>query len=390
MSTTVVSTGPALPSQFSSIKKSTERFYRPELDVLRFLAFFSVFVFHSRFLIRPLSSGVDVIARMGAYGMCLFFFLSSYLITELLLRERGKNGTIHVGAFFLPRILRIWPLYFAFIGFTIFFGYLNPRFRVDLHRVIALVSLAGNWYMAKHGPDFSPAAPLWSISLEEQFYLVWPFLAKLGGSRALRTTSVLLLPFAWLILALNGGVVEETHESIWCNSFVQFQFFALGALTALGLHHRPPRWTNLTRLSLLLAGVSAWYATSWLSHVRYAQGIPGFSLATGYVLIGAGCVCFLLGLLGLSCDVIPRWAVYLGQISYGLYVFHWLDLRLINTGLGRMARHFAILQHAVVFDTAEFSLSLLVTIGLAALSYQLYEHRFLKLKERFAFIKSRA
>jgi peptidoglycan/LPS O-acetylase OafA/YrhL len=348
-----------------------------------------VFVFHSRFFVGPRSSGIGVIAGMGAYGMCLFFFLSSYLITELLLRERAKTGTIHMRAFFVRRILRIWPLYFAFIGFTIGLGHVYPGFRVDLPRVIALISLAGNWYMAKHGPDSSPAAPLWSISLEEQFYLVWPFLAKFGGSRALGAVSVLLLPLAWLILAMHGGVKDDTNQAIWCNSFVQFQFFAVGALTALGLNHRSPAWTNLTRLWFLLAGISAWSAASWLCNGKYVGAIPAFALVAAYILIGAGCVCLLLGLLGISCAVIPRWAVYLGQISYGLYVFHWFELRLVSIALDKLGRHLAILRHAKVHDTVEVSLALLVTIGVAALSYRFYEYRFLKLKERFAFVKSR-
>jgi peptidoglycan/LPS O-acetylase OafA/YrhL len=353
------------------------------------VAFVSVFVFHSRFFVGSRSSGIGVIAGMGAYGMCLFFFLSSYLITELLLRERAKTGTIHVRAFFVRRILRIWPLYFAFIGFTICLGHLHPRFRVDLPRVIALISLAGNWYMAKHGPDSSPAAPLWSISLEEQFYLVWPFLAKFGGRRGLGTISVLLLPSAWLILAMHGGVKDDTNQAIWCNSFVQFQFFALGALTALRLNHRSPCWTNLTRCCLLLGGISAWSVASWLCNGKYVGCIPAVALVATYILIGGGCVCLLLGLLGLSCAVIPRWAVYLGQISYGLYVFHWFDLRLVSTGLEKFGGHLAILQHAKVHDMAEVSVALLVTIGVAALSYRFYEYRFLRLKERFAFVKSR-
>jgi peptidoglycan/LPS O-acetylase OafA/YrhL len=260
MSATLVST--VIPSKISA-----ERFYRPELDVLRFIAFFSVFNFHSAFFMRTHFPGQEVLAGMGAYGMCLFFFLSSYLITELLLRERAKSHTVHIRAFFIRRILRIWPLYFAFIGFTILLGHFYPRFGIELPRVIALVFLAGNWYMAGYGSDPGPAGPLWSISLEEQFYLVWPFLAKFGGSKALGIISTLLIPVAWLVLALHGGVSGYTHPNIWCNSFVQFQFFAMGALTALGLHHHSPSWNHWKRISILFAGACAWFAASWLSHV---------------------------------------------------------------------------------------------------------------------------
>src|SRR5580704_3548587 len=99
-------------------------FYLPELDGLRFFAFLAVFIYHSVAPLPALSPETGhffalghAILRSGCYGVDLFFTLSAYLITELLMRERARTGRINVAAFYIRRMFRIWPLYFAFLGF---------------------------------------------------------------------------------------------------------------------------------------------------------------------------------------------------------------------------------------------------------------------------------
>src|SRR5579859_4496379 len=111
-----VATDFAVPCITLSAKPS---FYRPELDVLRFFAFLAVFVYHTLYvpLDHLVGRGVPTwfaqlqvsISRAGAYGVDLFFALSAYVITELLLREKAHRGTLDVKAFYIRRILRIWP-----------------------------------------------------------------------------------------------------------------------------------------------------------------------------------------------------------------------------------------------------------------------------------------
>src|SRR5579859_3569851 len=95
---------------------SSRRYYRPELDALRFFAFLAVFAFH-RMDYVPTDPVKDVwayrIGSVGAFGVPVFFLLSAFLITELLVRERVSTGRVHIRSFYARRILRIWPLYFA-------------------------------------------------------------------------------------------------------------------------------------------------------------------------------------------------------------------------------------------------------------------------------------
>jgi peptidoglycan/LPS O-acetylase OafA/YrhL len=247
---------------------SAARFYRPELDVLRLLAFLLVFMNHAGLDLTHLHSGplfkaLDVTIKSMHYGLCMFFFLSSYLISELLQMERERTGSVHLKAFYIRRILRIWPLYFVFllvvgVGCSIFVGW-----KVEPARLAAFTFLLGNWYTAAHGLGDTPIYPLWSISVEEQFYVLWPFLAKFGGIRALVGASIVLLPVAaisLLVLTLHGASREG---QVWMNSFVQFLFFALGALLASVLKRRTPQLPSLGRVALFCSGLATWVIATY-------------------------------------------------------------------------------------------------------------------------------
>jgi len=154
-----------------------ERFYLPAVDILRFLAFFAVFSFH--FSPLPVYRWQPSIARSivsaGQFGVDLFFALSAYLITRLLLSERATSGELHIGSFYARRILRIWPLYFFFLCLAALLSYwrfLPGAFETRPIYFITFFAFVGNFTCSYLGyPQFF-LAPLWSISVEEQFYLL--------------------------------------------------------------------------------------------------------------------------------------------------------------------------------------------------------------------------
>src|SRR6478752_213765 len=152
--TTVADTVPAMAGvKARGCSENSERFYRPELDVLRFFAFLGVFIFHtaprtmdfydSARYPHWLSSLLIPTFGAGAYGVDLFFALSAYLITNLLLRERSATGALDLRGFYLRRILRIWPLYLAFVAFAAVFAALVPEQHLPMKYVIGYSLLAG-------------------------------------------------------------------------------------------------------------------------------------------------------------------------------------------------------------------------------------------------------
>ncbi len=207
-----MSTTAAVLTEVERPRAAVDSFYRPGLDILRALAFLLVFVAHGLVAELDKSTQLGAIGRAGEFGVCVFFFLSSYLITELLLREKRETGTIHIPAFYVRRILRIWPLYFAMIGVGSFYGLFSPAHSVSLAWGAALMLLFTNWYTAGHGYPPGFLFPLWSISLEEQFYLAWPCLVKYLSPGSLLGISTVLMTTAYLTLArlLHQGTMPRS------------------------------------------------------------------------------------------------------------------------------------------------------------------------------------
>jgi peptidoglycan/LPS O-acetylase OafA/YrhL len=366
-------------------ERKPSRYYRPELDALRFFAFLCVFQHHV-----PLTLGLDrifpaqvrALQEAGAYGVCLFFLLSAYLITELLCKERDATNSVHLKAFYIRRVLRIWPLYFAFLGFGVIFGLVMPHFRVEPYRVLAFLLLAGNWYSSYFGWTVNPISPLWSISVEEQFYLLIPTIMKYGGRRAIWATSAFFLVASYGVLAWMGQHNTSVNVKVWANSLVQFQFFAAGCMLALGLRTRVPKLKGYWRVACVGGGVALWMAsTNVTRHIDIHPG--GARLCAMYGMVLTGTVLIFMGFLGLKASLIPKGLRYLGQISYGLYVFHEFVGEVVSFAAKRW-------PHLGLRGSPFSGLpDLVLTIGLAAFSYQFLERPFLRLKERYTFIKSR-
>ncbi|HOO67414.1 MAG TPA: acyltransferase [Bacteroidales bacterium] len=152
---------------------SEQIFYYPELDGLRFLAFFLVFVHHQN-LFRNVPY-LSTLKEFGWVGVDLFFALSAFLFTRLLVAEYNKTQSISFKKFYLRRIFRIWPIYFIFIGFALacFVVLRNGELTRDINiRLIGLLAFSDNIFTAVKGYIPLPwANHLWTIAYEEQFYL---------------------------------------------------------------------------------------------------------------------------------------------------------------------------------------------------------------------------
>lgn len=190
------------------------------------------------------------------------------------------------------------------------------------------------------------------------------------------------LVLSYGVLAWLGQRDTEVNVGVWTNSFVQFQFFAAGCILALVLRARVPKLRTYWRPAMLACGLLFWMAATRAT--RHVPAHPGAGpLCLMYALILAGAVIIFLAFLGINASLVPKPLRYLGQISYGLYVFHYF----IADAITAVAKRWP----ASGLRSSPFSgiLDLALTIGLAALSYNFFERTFLKLKERYTFIKSK-
>ena len=371
------------------------RFYRPELDALRSLAFFFVFLCHA--LPTP-HEGQRVVGtphvllenfrEAGNFGVCLFFFLSSFLITELLRREQLRTGMIHLKAFYVRRSLRIWPLYFSVIALTSIVGLRSATIHMSRATALAFIFFVVNWFEIFQRKVSIPLSWLWSISVEEQFYLSWPLLAKLGGVRAVAIASVICIPVSAIAIVLANDWQGHPSSTVWLNSVVQFQFFACGALVAIVAANSQWAIRVFQRAFLAGFGLLLWIVASSYCELKQPDAIvPSSKLVLGYVLVALGCVCIFAATLGIENP--PSALVYLGKISYGLYVFHEFALSGMTSVRHHLEHAEGFTSHSAVLFALDRIFALLATIFLAALSYRYLEKPFLRFKDRFAIVRSR-
>jgi peptidoglycan/LPS O-acetylase OafA/YrhL len=374
----------------------TERVYFPELDGLRFVAFMMVFLFHGGvprlLLVRLIGRTAGrAFTYNGGYGVQLFFILSGYLITALLLREEARFGRIALRAFWIRRILRIWPLYYLLVvvGFVLMpaiLGHLGTPSYDQLLRIhlLPFLGFLGNWSMALIVPvPYDWISVLWSVCVEEQFYLIVPLLIALVASKYRRALVALLIVGSIALRAMLAQHPDGEHTIVY-NTFAQFDTLASGVMLALVLG-----WDrNRARLTLWLRWLQwpLFFLIAWgMTQPSLGRGTPwhrtwdfvwAWLCGTGIVLVavwGRGWVRAVLSYAPI---------VWLGKISYGLYMYHEIAIWARNRFVNRID-WFPNRDELVAIGT------LALTIAIAAVSYYGYERQFLIMKRRWTRVPSR-
>ena len=239
--------------------------------------------------------------------------------------------------------------------------------------------LAGNWYIVFHGFPSSVIFPLWSVSIEEQFYITWPAVVRKVSQTGILVCAGLLLAVA-TAARIYLGVVHTWESQVWCNTFVQLDPIALGILLAVLLRGEVPRFSRLPRLALLAVGVTGMALGSLYFGIKN-DPLTTTRLVLGYPSVAIGGALVLLSVLrnGATSN---RWLVYLGRISYGLYVFHVLGLLISDYVVQDQTA--SLLRY-----TLRVGVALAATIAMSAISFRWLETPFLRLKQRFAHVLSR-
>jgi len=374
-----------------------ERYYRPELDVLRLFAFLFVFFVH-RLDLAPIDPTKYYwayhISLVGNYGVPLFFFLSAFLITELLTREQVQFDTVNVKSFYIRRMLRIWPLYFLFFFGIVLLTSTTSVFgsKIPLNAQMAFSLFSGNWYITFNKWQSYCINPLWSVSVEEQLYILLPLVIFFAGKRGLKIFSFCALIVAYIAIIYYALRPTEKFSGQWTNSFVQFQFFSAGILLSVYLKGWQPNWSFFSRIGMFILGYICWLVASMVCEINADS--PHLATVTqsitGWLLVLTGVICFFMSLYGADSKFMPKILVYLGRISYGMYVCHitmyWIIFSIFKNELAAFCNMLGIDAWK---NLVGIIIAFISTIIFATLSYHFFEQPFLRLKKKYTLIQSR-
>ena len=364
--------------------------YFPNLNGLRFVAALLVIIHH----IEQIKSIYDiknnwnsgVIQILGEQGVSLFFVLSGFLITYLLLEEEKQTNTIKLNDFYVRRILRIWPLYFL-IGFLalvvlpqiplfIMPGYGHDFIYRHLPTKIILFLLFLPNLMPFLGGIIPYASQTWSIGTEEQFYLMWPLLLK----------NIRKYRIALMLSIIVGYIV--TARALWSShtDFLPFKYYisgywslfnidlmAIGGLLAILLHTHS-RYLKIIRNNIVF------YASLGIVFYMFKQA---FMLEHIYKEIYA--LFYGLIILNFASNQNIHFSLeagifkYLGKISYGLYMYHPIAIVLAVQ---------LALRSGLTSNIFIYPVSILLAIALAGFSYKYVESFFLKRKLHYSTVRS--
>ena len=368
----------------------------PALDGLRGLAILAIFLFHyaGGGPQNPSTLPLKVMygfTRFGWAGVDLFFVLSGFLITGILYDT--KDDPRYFRNFYLRRSLRIFPVYYSFVLVIGILGALaGARWTIGDLSFLAYVGYPA----ALIRPELIPDTPLirithlWSLCVEEQFYLVWPFLIfMLSSSRR-----ILLLCGAYVSLALGMRLlIWQTGwlSPEWAITFLPFRMDSLALGGALAILVRGPRIDTVTQVAPVILG-SAGVCLFGLCLIAPSTAYTDSSMWTlGFTLISL--VSASLVLLALRPGGFVRWLFSgrilrtFGKYSYGMYVYHFPLMVLLTP----MRNPLLSVLGSEVLAKATFVLaSLAINFALALASFRYFESPILKLKSRFDYDRNSA
>ena len=346
----------------------------PQLDALRAFAVAAVAVSHW-------TPGPFGRVLPWGTGVQLFFVLSGFLITGILLRSRpaelGLPMTSVLRVFYMRRILRIFPVYYGVLAFALVFGVGDIESTWSWH-----VPYLSNIYYATHGHGNAVSDPflhLWSLSVEEQFYLLWPLVALVASQRTLAHILHVALVAS---LAFRVGIAHVAPEipSIRYLTPSCVDAFAVGGLIAHAQHYRSWRgvrqlvrayvWIGCVGLAISVTLVA------WLFGPEDGRRVGHTFLVIIYGAIVAQAAAGFGGVVGRVLTFKP--VLYLGKISYGLYVYHYFAAVAISALALRFGLETPFQQPAI-----RLSAYIIFTLALAVISWHCYELPINRLKRHF-------
>ncbi len=360
---------------------ATRRYFHT-FDALRFFAFFKVFLLHMPIVAFP---WFNYVKAGGGIGVQFFFVLSGFLITYIILEEQKRAGQFNLKNFFVRRVLRIWPLYYLMV----LVAYVTPYLLENILHLpssgagyepelwMSLSFLENYKMMMTHDhANVSPLSVMWSLCIEEHFYIIWG--VALYFLKAKHAFKLIVLS---LIFGLVSRYMYVANNIPTIDVLTNIDLFAFGAIPAYWLIKDEQGLERLIdKVSLRLKW---WYVLLLVVVVTICSQYTSdgdFILLTS--LLGA---LFAL-LITITLGKTNSWQIgdrsvltKLGMFTYGLYLYHTLVVNLALQVFNRLGWSVDEPAKAVLF----FISSLVVTVLISMASYYLFERQFLKLKKYF-------
>jgi peptidoglycan/LPS O-acetylase OafA/YrhL len=336
----------------------------PALDGVRAIAVFLVICYHFGFAQVP-----------GGHGVMMFFVLSGFLITWLLLKENERNGNISLKGFYTRRVLRIFPAFYVY--WLLVVGLLLSTSRqVPWAHAWSAFFYVSNYYGALHHHPENSFSHTWSLAIEEQFYLLWPVLFILWRRSLARMTVglVALIGAVWIYRAVLCLVFNVDQSYIYSAFDTRLDHLMVGCLLAVLIKREALKsfWNRAcAHAALPLLTIALLLASIFLGGAYVYRYRDVFGFAFEPVLIAVLIAQFV------SLSVTPWWRWlnaralrFLGRISYPLYLYQQMTLYPAR----RVLAAYPVL--------VQLGAAICLTIGVAAISYYVVERPFLKLKDR--------
>ena len=365
--------------------KSTNVIHLKGLNGIRAIAALSVIIAHITGDLQSFglddsifgldSNGARAPILMASYGVTMFFALSGFLITYLLLIEKKKKKSIDIKKFYIRRILRIWPLYYFYILLVVGVYLI---FRIDYNEEMMpfYILLAANIPLIIQS-SLPFIGHLWSIGVEEQFYLFWPWIFKKSHSKLLRNSMIFFFVF-YLIKVFSwfyGFNIMLTAMTV-----SRFNIMIMGCIVAL-LYYKKNK--ILTYISTKGVQIFCWVILLFaaLNKVHLSSSL------FDHEFMGFITLCIIIGQIerkNYIIDLDNKVLDFIGKISFGIYVYHPILIFLSYYVLGEF-KESKPLNYFIVY-----SLIITFTILISHLSYKYLEKPFIEFKAKYQIAKSKA
>ena len=370
------------------------KIFFPNLDGLRFICFLAVFLYHCNETIfqkitnPKISSLLYFLFSNGNLGVNIFFVLSGFLITFLLIKEKEFKQNISLKNFYVRRILRIWPLFYlcVFLGFAVFplfkYGTIPSPFEVS--SFWSYIFFAGNFNFIKiwpAAPDALNLLVLWSVAVEEQFYFAWPIILKYFSKK--------IYPHIFIVIIAGTLVFRSfftaNYPVLHFHTFSVIGDMALGGLAAYLCSSPSPFYNFIVNMKRGLIIAIYCLGIIMILFKNYIFFYP-VALVPERILLGSF-FAFIIVEQNFSKKSFFKFSGFkiissLGIYTYGLYCLHFFGILIVEKVIEKFQIPTGSLFPAILSSLA----ALLITILLSYISYHLFEKWFLKLKDRFAFI----